>query len=190
MKQALLVALIFLGPAAGRSQVRAGSPELQLYEQIAAEMNVDTKLELIRSFETKFPSSKIMARVCLIAVDLYRTKQDRGKTNEYAEKALNFDPDNVTAMMLLARNYAIEAKNLDRAMALAQKALERTEQLRKEPPPTGSSAAQWQDYLSSNSASAKQILDYVSSIKARSEGLKSSPSNAITTNTGADNQKQ
>jgi hypothetical protein len=190
MKQVVLVVLILLGPAVGRPQVRAGSPELKLYEEIAAEMNVDKRLELIRSFETQFPSSKIMARVCLIAVDVYRTKQDRGKTNEYAEKTLHFDPDNVTAMMLLARNYAIETKNLDRAMALAQKAIERAEQLRKEPPPTGYSAPQWQDYLSSNSTSAKQILDYVSSIKTRSEAVKSSASNAITTNTAADNQKQ
>jgi tetratricopeptide (TPR) repeat protein len=171
--------LLALSLIVSHAQVRAGSPELKLYEQIAAEMNVDTKLELIRSFETQFPASRIMGRVYLIAVEVYRAKQDRGKINEYGEKALQVDPENVTAMMLLARNYAIEAKNLDRAMELARKALERTEQLGKEPIPTAYSASQWKDYLRSNAESAQQILDYVSSMKRRSEDVKSPASNPI-----------
>ena len=136
----LVVALLALSPIGVHAQVRAGSPELKLYEQITAEMNLDNKLELIRSFENQFPASRIMGRVYLSAVDVYRAKQDQGKVNEYAEKALQVDQENVTAMMLLARNYAREAKNLDRAMELAQKALGRTEQLAKEPMPTGYTA--------------------------------------------------
>jgi hypothetical protein len=81
-------------------------------------------------------------------------------------------------MMLIARNYAIEAKNLDRAIELAQKALDRVEQLRGDLPPTGYSAAQWAEYLKINSESARQILDYATSIKRRSQDLKTPESTA------------
>jgi hypothetical protein len=181
MKLQVAVALMMLCPILGWAQVRAGSPELKLYDQIDTEKNLDTKLELVRAFESQFPASRIMGRVYLIAVDVYRTKQDRGKINEYAEKTLQVDHDNVTAMMVLARNYAIEAKNLDRAVELAQKALERVEQLRSDLPPTGYSAAQWTDYLKTNSESARQILDYVTSMKRRSQDLKAPASTAAVT---------
>jgi hypothetical protein len=192
MNAQLAIALIMLWPASSQPQVRAGSPELKLYEQIAAETNLDTKLELVSAFEKQFPTSKIMGRVYLIAVDIFRTKQDRSKINEYGEKALHVDQDNVTAMMLLARNYAIEAKNLDRAMELAQRALKRVEQLRNEPLPTGYSETQWNDYLRNNSESAQQILDYVSSMKRRSDDFKTSaaPKAAVTDQNSAASDKQ
>jgi hypothetical protein len=168
MKLHLGVALL-LCPIVGFSQVRANSPELKLYEEIEREANPDTKLKLVGTFESQFPASKIMGRVYLIAVDVYRTKQDRGKILEYGEKVLQVDRDNVTAMMLLARNYAIEAKNLDRAVELAQQALGRMEQLRKDPLPTGYTESQWKEYLRGNSVAAEQILDYVTSIKRRQD---------------------
>jgi hypothetical protein len=188
-----VIALLLLAPVAAYGQVRANSPELKLYEQIDAETNPDAKLQLIHSFETQFPNSKILARIYLLAVDVYRGKQDRTNVNEYAEKTLQLDGTNVTAMMLLARNYAIEAKNLDRAIELAQRALKRVEQLRQDPLPVGYSAAQWNDYLKNNSESAEQILDYVTSIKRRAESLKSSAANGGTaeaTATDASSQKR
>src|SRR5688572_3765085 len=80
-----------------QAQVRAGTGEYQLFEQISAEMNPDTKIGLITTFEKEFPQSKILARVYLMAVDVYRAKQDRGKVNEYGEKALQLEDTNITA---------------------------------------------------------------------------------------------
>jgi hypothetical protein len=161
--------LVLMLPLAAHAQVRAGSPELKLYEQIDAETNPEAKLTLIDNFEKQFPQSRILGRVYMQAVEVYRSKQDRTKVNEYAEKTLQRDSSNVTAMMLLARNYAIDGKNLDRAIELAKQALDRVEQLRKDPLPGGYSATQWNDYLQSNSTAAQQILDYVTSIKKRTE---------------------
>lgn len=176
MKLQVVIALIlaYTMTLQGLTQVRAGTPEYRLFEQISAEMNPDTKIELIMSFEKEFPQSKILARVYLMAVDVYRARQDRGKINEYGEKALQLDDTNITAMMVLARNYAIETKNLDRAVNLAQRAVDHVEVLRKEPLPTGYSATQWNDYLKTTSESAEQILRYVNAVKARAESVKHS----------------
>src|SRR5262245_32466647 len=86
------------------SQVRAGSPESRMFEQISSEANPEAKLELIESFGRQFPASKILDRVYLAAVEVYRGKGDREKIIEYGEKVLKLDEANVTALMLLARN--------------------------------------------------------------------------------------
>lgn len=163
------------------AQVKAGSAENQLFDKITSERDPDDKLALIGSFEKQFPSSKILASVCLLAVDVYRQKGDRGKINEYAEKALQADDANVTAMMLLARNYAIEAKNLDRAIEVAQRAKDQTVKLRGEPLPFGYSAAQWKNYLRTSEDSAEQILEYVKAIKARQDRIGTPPSSVSAT---------
>jgi hypothetical protein len=170
MKLKIFVVLTLLCQIAilGRQpQVRAGSQEATMFDQIVAEANPDTKLTLIGSFEQQFPQSKILSRVYLLAVDVYRSKENRIKLTEFAEKALAADNTNVTAMMVLARNHAIDAKNLDRAIELSQRAIDRMAVLRKEQPPTGYTPAQWEDYLKTTEESAKQILGYARAIKAR-----------------------
>ena len=167
----LLCQIAILG---GQPQVRAGSPEATMFDQIVAEANPDTKLNLIGFFEKQFPQSKILSRVYLMAVDVYGGKQDRIKLTEFAEKALAADNTNVTAMMVLARNHAIDAKNLDRAIELSQKALDRLAILRMEQPPTGYSPAQWEDYLKATEESARQILGYARAIKAREDVTRNS----------------
>jgi hypothetical protein len=155
-------------------QVRAGSPEAAMFDQIVAEANPETKLTLIGSFEKQYPQSRILSRVYLMAVDVYRAKDDRIKLNEFAEKALAADNTNVTAMMVLARNHAIDAKNLDRAIELSQKAIDRLAILRMELPPTGYTPAQWEEYLKTTEESAKQILGYARAIKDRESVTKNS----------------
>jgi tetratricopeptide (TPR) repeat protein len=164
------------------AQVRAGSPESVSFDQISNETNLDRKLELIASFEKQYPTSKILPKVYLLAVDVYRQKGDRDKIIEFGEKAIQLDGSNITAMMLLARNYAIESKKLDRALELAQRAVDSAAKLRGEPLPIGYSETQWKDYLRSNENAAGQILEYVKAIKARMESISKAPaSNALNT---------
>jgi hypothetical protein len=56
------------------AQVKAGSSENQLFDEIASEANPDSKLDLIASFEKQFPGSRILANVYLLGVDVYRQK--------------------------------------------------------------------------------------------------------------------
>src|SRR5262245_48666840 len=101
MKFKLALMTMLLTPLlAAWAQVRAGTPEDRLFEQIAREPNAEVKLGLISTFEREFPESKVLARVYLMAVDIYRERNERGKINEYAEKALHLDEANITAMML------------------------------------------------------------------------------------------
>jgi tetratricopeptide (TPR) repeat protein len=174
----ILFSLLFSLTVSG--QVKAGSSESELFDKITSEPSPDNKLALIASFEKQYGSSRILPRVYLLAVDVYRQKGDRAKITEYGEKVLQADDTNVTAMMLLARNYAIEAKNLARALELAQRAHDQTAKLREGPLPFGYSAAQWNDYLKTNEDSATQILEYVKAVKARQDRIDSPPSTAST----------
>jgi hypothetical protein len=151
------------------SQVRSGSPESALFDQIAAETSPDAKLELVGSFERQFPNSKILSRVYLEATQVYRDRGIREKLIEYGEKVLKLDGTNITAMMLLARNYAIEGKNLDRAIELGQRAVDRLTSSATDPSPVGYSDSQWNAYLRTSQDSAQQILDYAKAVKTRSE---------------------
>jgi hypothetical protein len=159
-------------------QVRAGSPEDRAFGRISAESNGDSKLALIAAFEKEFPQSKILGRVYLMAVDVFRERQDRAKINEYGEKALQADGANITALMLLARSYAMEGKNLDRAIELAKRAIARQKVLRTEPQPAGYSTAAWQDYMKTNEESAEQMLQYASAVKEHADVVRNAQAGA------------
>jgi tetratricopeptide (TPR) repeat protein len=167
------------------SQVRAGSPESQLFDQLFSETNADTKLELVASFERQYPKSAILPRVYLAAIDVHRERGVRDKMIEYGEKVLALDQTNVTAMMVLARNYSMETSNLDRAVDLAQKAVEHMEAATNDPAPIGYSQDQWANYQRTTKESAKQILAYAKAMKARSEAINKPASTSAATPPGA-----
>jgi hypothetical protein len=100
-------------------------------------------------------------------IDQYRQKNDRAKMIEYGEKALTVDDSNITAMMVLSRNYAIEKRNLDRAVELGEESLKLIERLRSEPVPTGYTESSWKQYLDSTEAAAKGILQFAIRVKGR-----------------------
>src|SRR5689334_20225491 len=106
--------LCLSGVSTNAVQVIAGTAEDKLLQQIATESNVDGKLQLLKQFEEQFPQSKVLPDVYLMMIDQYRQKSDADKILEYGEKVLKVDQHNVTAMMILARTYSIQRKNLDR----------------------------------------------------------------------------
>ena len=91
--------------------------------------------------------------------------------------------------MILARNYAIESKNIDRALELAQRALDSAARMRSEPPPTGYSESQWKTYLRSNEDAAGQILEYVKAVKGRLESIAATSSTDNTSSSPASSGK-
>jgi hypothetical protein len=68
-------------------------------------------------------------------------------------------------MMVLSRNYAIKRVNLDRAVELAQKAVDQIAKMRSTPPPVTHTDAQWKTYLDGTEAAARNILSYTTSIR-------------------------
>jgi hypothetical protein len=145
-------------------QIVAGTPEDKLFQQISSETDLAAKESAVTSFEEQFPQSSVLPDVYLMMVELYRQKGDRGKVIEYGEKTLKLDGSNVTAMMVVARNYALEGKNLPRALELAQEAFDQSQKMRAQPAPPQFTAAQWQDYLQNTETAARNTLGYVRSV--------------------------
>jgi hypothetical protein len=160
-------AVVLASVSAANAQIIAGTPEDKLFLQINAETRPEAKLQMLVEFEKRFPQSKVLPDVYLMVIDLYRQKDDRGKIIEYGEKTLKVDNENVTAIMSLSRNYALEGKNLDRALTLAQQAVSLVEKMKGRSKPAQLSESQWKDYLKNTEYAARTILDYVSSVKGQ-----------------------
>jgi tetratricopeptide (TPR) repeat protein len=113
--------------------------------------------------------------VYLNVVDAYRQKDDPAGIIEYGEKVLKLDPQNLTALLALSRNYAIAGQDLDRAVELARKAVERATEMKGAPVPPNYSATSWTSYVAEAEQSAKDILVYVLAIRDRNQPASEKP---------------
>jgi hypothetical protein len=162
------IRLLCLTPSlASAGQIIAGTSEDRMFQRITVETNPDAKLQTLIDFEKQFPQSKVLPDVYLMVIDSYRQKGDRVKVIEYGEKVLKIDNSNVTAMMILSRNYSLERKNLDRAVALAQQAVDLIAKMKGEPTPVRYSDTQWKDYLLGTEGAARSILEYAKSVRGQ-----------------------
>ena len=163
------IAVVFGLASAANAQLRAGSPEETAYTKIEAEKNGDAKLVLMLDFEKQHASvnPKVMAPLFLMVMDIYSQKDNKPKIAEYGDKAIAKDPDNVTALLAVSRNYATERTNLTKAVEYAEKAKVIIETLRKDPAPLGQTDAQYKEWLDANATSAAQYADYAKTLAAR-----------------------
>jgi len=60
-----------------------------------------------------------------------------------------------------------ERRNVDRAVELARKTVERIGQMKSLHPPTSQTDTQWKDYLDNTEGAARSIPSYAMSIKGR-----------------------
>ena len=161
----MLLMLALCAPLAG--QVLVGSPEDRSYQRISEEKDPEARLKLLMEFEKEFPQSVILLNVELQILDIYSQNDDRPHVIEYGEKILKLDDRNITAMMALARNYALQKMELDRALQLAQSAVDQIAKLKDGPMPKGYTEASWKEYLQATETAARGILDYVKAIRSR-----------------------
>jgi uncharacterized membrane protein YphA (DoxX/SURF4 family) len=82
---------------------------------------------------------------------------------------------NLTALLALSRNYAIAGQDLDRAVELARKAVERATEMKGAPVPPNYSATSWTSYVAEAEQSAKDILVYVLAIRDRNQPASEKP---------------
>jgi len=156
------IAVLFGLASFANAQLKAGSPEEAAYEKIEAEKNSDAKLVLLLDFEKQFPAvnQKVMANIFLMAMDIYSVKDNKPKIAEYGDKAIAKDPENVSALLQVSRNYATERTNLPKAVEYAEKAKQLISAMRKDPVPLGQTEAQYTAWLDANAASADQMASY------------------------------
>src|SRR5207302_4051174 len=113
------------------------------YTKIVAENNPDARTTLLLDFEKQFPQSKVLPDIYVMLMSIYQQKNDMGKANDFGEKAIKIDAENITALITVSRNYSIEHKNLDKAVQYPQKAVDVPEKLKSQPPPPNYTTAQW-----------------------------------------------
>ena len=165
MLNALLLGLVTVANA----QLKAGSPEDDAYQKIEAEKNVDAKLALLLDFEKKFPNTnnRTLATVYMMAMDIYSEKNDNAKIAEYGDKAITKDPENVSALLRVSRNYSAERTNLAKAVEYAEKAKTLLGTMRSQPAPTGRTEAEWKQWLDLNAQSADSYASYAKMLQER-----------------------
>ena len=144
------------------AQLKAGSPEEAAYEKIEAEKNADTKLALLLEFEKQYATvnKSVMANILMMAMDIYSEKDNKAKIAEYGDKAIAKDPENVSALLRVSRNYSAERTNLPKALEYAEKASKIIATMRKDPVPLGQTEDQYKAWLDANAASADQMSAY------------------------------
>ena len=158
-----VVFVVGLVPSA-YAQLVAGSPEDAAYTKIVAENNPDAKTTLLLDFEKTFPQSRVLPDIYVMLMTIYQQKNDMVKANDFGERAIKLDAENITALLAVSRNYSIERKNLDKAVQYAQKAVELTVKMKNQPPPPNYTPDQWKSYLDSTEQAAKSMLAYAKSL--------------------------
>jgi tetratricopeptide (TPR) repeat protein len=146
------------------AQLVAGSPEDAAYTKIVAEENPDARATLLLDFEKQFPQSKVMPDIYVMLMTIYQQKNDTGKANDFGERAIKLDGDNITALLAVSRNYSIARENLDKAVQYSQKAVDVTEKMKNQPPPPNYTPEQWKSYLDNTEQAAKSMLAYAKSL--------------------------
>ena len=147
------------------AQLVAGSPEDRAFSAILAENNPDAKLALLQQYEKDYPMSKVLADIYTMQMEIYRQKNDPTKAIELGEKVISIDGENISALMTVARNMAVERKTLDRAVQYAQKAVDTIAKMKTQPAPGGFTDDQWKQYIAATESSAVGILAYAKSLR-------------------------
>jgi hypothetical protein len=96
--------------------------ETSAYNVIVAEPDAKTKVDDIDQFTATFPNSKLQEQAASMAMLALSELKDKQRLNEYAEKALAANPNNLAALLSLANSYADSAEAA-KAIPYAQRAV-------------------------------------------------------------------
>ncbi|MGE5326945.1 MAG: tetratricopeptide repeat protein [Deltaproteobacteria bacterium] len=98
-----------LGPTA-RAQVAAAAgkgsrppEEVQAFQAVQNELDMDRKIQEANDFVTKYPDSPLLTYVYFLAQSASLQKGDLQGVLSYGEKSLAANPDNLNALMLMAK---------------------------------------------------------------------------------------
>ena len=158
------LALLLAVATNASAQLVAGSAEDKLYQQINATDDPDQKMALCLDFEKQFGESDVVVDIYNMLVSIHNSRNESDKVIEFGEKAIARDADNVSALMAVARSYALKRQQLPRAVGYAERAVDATVKMKEDPPPPQFTDDQWQQYISTTEAAARSILNYAKSV--------------------------
>lgn len=116
--------------------------ELMEFQAIRNELDPDRRIQIVKDFATKYPNSNLLTYAYFLAQGASLEKGDLQSVLEYGEKSLELKPDNLNALMLMAkilpqpqalRNEMNPDKKLDEAEKDGMKALELISAMGKPP---------------------------------------------------------
>ncbi|HWY58255.1 MAG TPA: hypothetical protein VNZ03_27565 [Terriglobales bacterium] len=100
--------------------------EAAAFNAIAEEPDAKKRMAYIERFTPAFPSSRFQEQIASYAMMSLSDQKDTTLLIAYAEKTLAADPNNLTALLLLAGTYADDPKpgSVTKAVTYSQKAIE------------------------------------------------------------------
>src|SRR5262245_46970928 len=140
-----------------------GRAEDKWFTACQTAQNVEAQITACLAFDKDFPNSRALPEALVILINAYGQKNDKAKIDEFGEKAIRLDPENVNALMLVSRNYGMEKKNLEKAVTHAQHAVDAL--AKKKAEPRYQEDAAWKQYVDSTEQAAKANLQWLKSIK-------------------------
>ena len=96
--------------------------ETSAYNVIVAEPDAKTKVDDIDQFTAVFPNSKLQEQAASMAMLALSELKDTPRLNQYAEKALAANPNNLPALLSLANSY-VDSAEPAKAIPYAQRAV-------------------------------------------------------------------
>jgi tetratricopeptide (TPR) repeat protein len=120
------------------------------------------RAEILDRFTKAYPDSQNVAQINFNYFIAYKMANNAAKVDEYAEKAVAADPNNVGTLNLVADDYVTRQTNLDKAEDYAKRALDLAPNMKK---PEGMSDDQFKSIRDSQLGLAHATLGYVAFLK-------------------------
>lgn len=133
--------------------------EYAFFQLLQREPDGNKRVQRLDSFVQTYPDSPNAGQIAFNYYLAYKMANNAAKAEEYGEKAIAADPNNVSTLNLVADDYATRQTKLDTAEAYAKKALEVAGSMKK---PEGMTDEQFKAQQDSQLGFAHLTLGYVS----------------------------
>ncbi len=119
--------------AEAQGQEQTAYMEYAFFQLLQREPDPSNRLEWLEEFAKAYPDSPNQAQINFNYFIAYKLANNPEKIDEYGEKTVAADPENVAYLNLVADDYATRQTNLDQAEEYAKKALDLAPQMEKSP---------------------------------------------------------
>lgn len=121
------------------------------------------QIQFLDSFMTSYPDTPNVSQVNFQYFIAYKRANNAAKADEYGEKSIASDPNNVATLNLVADDYATRQTNLDKATQYATKVLQLAPAMKK---PDGMTDADFKTNQNNQLGLAHTTLGYIAFLKA------------------------
>jgi tetratricopeptide (TPR) repeat protein len=133
--------------------------EYAFFQMLQHEPDGKKRVQLLDSFVQAYPDSPNAGQIAFNYYLAYKMSNDAAKAEEYGEKAIAAEPENVSVLNMVADDYATGQTKLDQAEEYAKKALELAGAMKR---PEGLTDEQFKAQQDTQLGLAHLTLGYVS----------------------------